>query len=368
MKRLITLALASALLVATFVPAFASADAIVIDVPQDPNASTDATASLDGIMDDMQVGTDASTPAMISEAAPTEAQMPTDPAVTTTAPTSKYVAFVGTVESVDADAMQVTVKDAMDQLLVLNISAEETLIVDNETREGAKLSDIEIGSNIYAWHAQMMTMSIPAQTPAYALVVNVAEGSVAPNFIEAEGIMKNDDGSYKVLSESQDLFVNIPADTKVDLFGTTPSVMRPGTMFIAWYDAVGMSLPAQASSADILVFPYSYDGYISVIGYDVSVNGVRIGQQACEGCASIMIPIESVARRLGFKVEVSEDGNKVTLIDGDKTVSYEGGVDTVIVDGEEYFSIAPMVLSKTMFVEYDSLMYFTNYKLAAPVM
>ena len=69
-----------------------------------------------------------------------------------------------------------------------------TPILDAETLMPVKTSDIEPSAPVYVWISQAMTMSMPPQTTAQAIIVNVPEDASAPMYVVAQAVENTDGG------------------------------------------------------------------------------------------------------------------------------------------------------------------------------
>ena len=77
--------------------------------------------------------------------------------------------------------------------IVLNITSH-TPILDAATLMPVKPSDINTESNVYVWVSQAMTMSLPPQTAAQAIIVNVPEDASAPQYVVVKDVEETEDG------------------------------------------------------------------------------------------------------------------------------------------------------------------------------
>ena len=112
----------------------------------------------------------------------------------------------GTIKSVDQESGQIVflsnesytdengaVSDSV-QEIVFNV-ADGVPIIDAQTGFPVALGDLKEGEEAYAWTAQMMTMSLPPQTPLQAMVVNLAQDTAAPQYVVVKEAERHEDGS-----------------------------------------------------------------------------------------------------------------------------------------------------------------------------
>ena len=145
------------------------------------------------------------------------------------------------------------------QQIQLNLSAD-TYYLDSKTGLAVNPdTDIKVGDEIYAYYSSAMTRSIPPQSAAYAIVVNLDEKAAPAHYLVAEAVTKNDDGSVTVLAESGTILVTIAKDTPITPYLTknivTNQEIEVGTRLFAWYDQVALSMPGQAHATKAVLLP-----------------------------------------------------------------------------------------------------------------
>ena len=99
--------------------------------------------------------------------------------------------------------------------IVLNLS-EEVHILDASTGMPVAYDDIEDGSTVYAYIGPAMTMSLPPQSTAEMLLVNVPSDFKVPDYVEVksmvtdgstgESVLTASDGTEYVLAEDCNIF------------------------------------------------------------------------------------------------------------------------------------------------------------------
>lgn len=174
------------------------------------------------------------------------------------------LAMIGTITNVDPEEKKVGIAEGevetntQDSLEAI-ISAS-TLLIDAASGRSLQLEELKEDSPVYAFVSPMMTRSIPPQSNAKALILNISEstGGVA-NYIYALQVEDTASGDLRVLNQNADLYVTIPADVKLEKLDSTEEVSRDdikaGSVLIAWYDAVAESYPAQATATRVVVCP-----------------------------------------------------------------------------------------------------------------
>ena len=138
--------------------------------------------------------------------------------------------------------------------LRLNVSSE-TVIIDAKTGASLSISDIAKGSVISAEYSENMTKSIPAQTNAYLIAVNVKKDAV--NLVTVDEVETDKDGNVVVTDNTRDLVLRILKNARVLPYRTKNIVkasdIRVGDTLVAWYDVVTMSIPAQANTEKVVI-------------------------------------------------------------------------------------------------------------------
>ena len=216
-----------------------------------------------------------------------------------------------------------TVKTADGDELVLH--TENAIVMDTQTAAAADLSALKAGESVYVYHDEAVTMSLPAQTTAYAVLTNLTDKHAPASLLTAEAVQKNDDGSVTVTCQSGALHLTIAKDASVQPFMTrnivTVDDIHVGTRFFAWFDVAATSYPAQAA-ADRVVIPGQEDSRFLVFSKD--------GSQLTEGCVAdgvAMVPVRKVAENLGYKVSWDGKTQTVILKKGETPINVQLGAD-----------------------------------------
>lgn len=282
-----------------------------------------------------------------------------------------YVQVWGKIKEVDSEYSRVEIElgGANEGTIILNVD-DNTPIIDNVTRKAVALSDLKVGDTVYAWHSRMMTMSLPPQSAAIAIVVNVAQDTAAGQLFEVESIQKTKNG-YVLLNQQQDLFVTVPANTKVKKFNSSGTVniskIKPGSKLVVWYQIVALSYPGQTGTSDVMILENSYDGYVTISSTGkITVNGAKLSTSAVDVDGTRYVPLRDIARKLGFKATWNSKTSVLTLKKGSDTLVFTANSELFTVNGDEVMTIAPFVKSKKLFVPVDALNFLGDYKVAQP--
>ena len=97
--------------------------------------------------------------------------------------------------------------------IVLKTTAD-TPVLDGMSLAPVALSEIDTAQPVYVWTAQAMTMSIPPQTTAQAIIVNVPQDASAPMYVVAQQVKTGEDGSI-VITDQDGVAWRADVDTEV---------------------------------------------------------------------------------------------------------------------------------------------------------
>lgn len=169
--------------------------------------------------------------------------------------------YFGTVASIEKDeegnVVSISLTSEENGDYVMNVS-DNTVWVDAVEKVKASQEDLAEGETIYVYHSPVSTRSLPPQSEAFAVVLNVPQDIVVGVYHEVEDIVTNGE-IFTITTDNGGLYLNVTSDTQVKDYTTGESAeignVDRGDRIIAWYDAVAMSYPGQANVSDILVLP-----------------------------------------------------------------------------------------------------------------
>ena len=196
--------------------------------------------------------------------------------------------------------------------------------VDAVTGLPMDMSKVKDGDTLYAWVGNAMTMSLPPQTSALIVVVNIPADYKVPEF-------------YKVIGTDQTVMPAIypaPERTEVNLpvaggetltipvsAQFTPWLTRqmvtvdnlvPGSQILVWKDKDG-------KVEKVLLLPYAYRGYYTMNDKgEVTVNGEKLSVNAKLSDPN-MLPLRAVAEAVNYDV-TWVGGQGATVKEGDKVI------------------------------------------------
>ncbi len=216
----------------------------------------------------------------------------------------------GTVTWLDNGGLLVENSNTSDPLHEVILHGESIICLDAVTGEPMDLKQIKDGDTIYAWVGAAMTMSLPPQATAQVIVANIPADYAVPQY-------------YEIASVTPQAMIDIyppPALTWTEVTATDGTTLRitdqaeltpyrtknivrledliPGTGILVWSDA-------QGQPERVLVFPYAYQGYVSVTEEGVViVNGGVLSQKAkVSQDGETLLPVRAAAEILGLQVK-----------------------------------------------------------------
>ena len=169
--------------------------------------------------------------------------------------------YFGTVESIEKDeegnVISISLTSEENGDYVMNVT-ENTVWVDAVEKVKASQEDLAEGDTIYVYHSPVSTRSLPPQSEAFAVVLNVPQDIAVGVYHEVEEVTTTENDT-RLLTNNGGLYLIISDETAVKDYETGEiadiSAVAEGDCVIAWYDAVAMSYPGQANVSDILVLP-----------------------------------------------------------------------------------------------------------------
>lgn len=127
--------------------------------------------------------------------------------------------------------------------MIIHAVPEHSVVVDAVNGLPTELSDLQEGESFEAYLEPAMTLSLPPQVTAYAVIVHIPEDFKAPVFvIAADAVLDTDNGKLPDAYGEQDYLL---ADgVEVQPYLTRNIVMlddiRKGTRCLAWTDEYDM--------------------------------------------------------------------------------------------------------------------------------
>lgn len=263
-------------------------------------------------------------------------------------------------------------ESAPNSKIVIKIN-EDTAIVDAVTGAAKTFADIKEGETLYAWVSSAMTRSMPPQSNAIVVVCNLPADFGSPIYAQVQKVTEREDGGTDVLMNNS-VILHLNADTELMGYKTKDvkalSDIKPGTMLLSWYSVVALSMPGQATPAKVMVFPYSYDGYVDAQPGTLSVNGEKVELAVSEAPfvheGKLMVPVRKLAEALGCTVTWNAAQPDAVTVekDGKALYSITLGADTMVREGDMVVNVATpaQANNRVTFVCLDDLLVAHNVK------
>ena len=276
-KKLVTLALATALTVSAMAPAFAN-------------------------------------PVLISEAPAADSAI-----VSQEEQAMQFAKAFGTVQEVNEQESYILVATELDEIR-FNID-ENTWLMDGQTGFPVILADLE-GKEVAVAHSMAMTMSIPAQSYAHAVIT---KGDVMPNYAVIEAVTETEDG-IRLTTENGGMWVTVAKDAQVSPFRTrnivTVQDLQPGAQVVLFYDVVAMSYPGQAYTERVVLLQPA-----DAVQEEVSETPEK---------APAMVNLREAVTGMGFDIQWDAESRTVIL--------QKGAFTATIIIGDENYGINRMLV------------------------
>lgn len=156
----------------------------------------------------------------------------------------------GTIVSVEDSA--ITVEKLLDvsdaaasapEEMVIRIDPEQSVVVDAVNGMPVDLSDLEAGEAFEAYLGPAMTMSLPPQVTAYAVIVEIPDGVKAPVYVVAEdAVMGTDNGTLLDAYGEQDYMISEDVDVEPYLTRNIVTLddIHEGSRCLVWVDQYDM--------------------------------------------------------------------------------------------------------------------------------
>lgn len=138
---------------------------------------------------------------------------------------------------------------------VMNLS-DQTVWIDSGRQTASDPATLQAGERIYVYHSSVTALSLPPQSPAFAVVRNVPEDASCARYIKVEAI-EEQEGTLRVTTDNGGMYLFIDSQTPLSAYGTDApaalSDIRAGDHIMAWYDIVALSYPGQARPVHVMV-------------------------------------------------------------------------------------------------------------------
>lgn len=224
--------------------------------------------------------------------------------------------------------------------LVLNVNTE-TIVLDSQTGVPANLEDLKAGDSIYAFHSPAMTMSLPPQSYAEAIVTNVPQDAACAMLHTVERVETAEDGGIRILTDNGGLYITAGKDTQVSPLYTKNIVhledVKAGDRVFAWYNIVLESYPGQAYTDKLVLIPSEEQDTDTAPAdsteqqYSIVLDGdMVLANKAVMKNDVAMVPLRAVAETLGCKVAWDGAAQAATITSDARTMTVTIGTDLYV--------------------------------------
>lgn len=232
----------------------------------------------------------------------------------------------------DTPRIMITAQDNENDTLILNTD-EQTLVLDAQTGDAKTLSDIGDGDMICAYVSAATTMSIPPQSYAELILINLDATALIPMYAEIDAVDGASGSENVMLTTDMDINFTVTDETQISPYLTrqliTKDTLIPGQKVLAWYSSVQETFPAQAEATKLLVFNTSYAGFIELRDSVVNTYGeLLLSGESIAFTApatpyisgdTYMIPLRKIAETLGYTVTWDNETKVATVFNTDGT-------------------------------------------------
>lgn len=199
---------------------------------------------------------------------------------------------------------------------VMNVS-EDTVWIDSGNRTASDPATLEEGEGVYVYHSPVATLSLPPQSEAYAVVRNMPQDARCASYHVAQEVQQREDGSWSILTDQGGLYIYVGENTGVSAYdGAQASLadLNPGDRFMAWYDEVLESYPAQTYASHIMLLPQVEEKPQEGARITMELDGKVPNMVGRYESGTAMVPVAAVAQALGFQVTYTPDTDQGTLV------------------------------------------------------
>ena len=124
--------------------------------------------------------------------------------------------------------------------IILNISEEDTYILDAVTGFPVALEDIKDGDTVYAYIGPAMTMSLPPMTNVTVMFANLPADAKAPDYVEVKSMITDASTSQSVLTAADGTQYTLADDCNIFPYLTRNIVtlddLVEGRKCVVWSD------------------------------------------------------------------------------------------------------------------------------------
>ena len=239
--------------------------------------------------------------------------------------------------------------------LILNLG-DRPVIVDCVSGQPVAIKD-RTGDSVAAYYGPATTRSIPPQSNAIVVMLNVTNNAFPPHYSKVESVERTAD-QVKVTVDNGSLIVMINKGTPIFPYLTrnivTLDMIDVGSKLLMWYPWVASSYPAQAAADKVLYLGAGADTQIdsaTIIKLQIgntqaTVNGATVALDAPPIISNdrTMLPVRFIAENLNCNVDW--DGNTQTVIISSESTLIRlqiGNNKAIVYRAEETLDAPPII-------------------------
>lgn len=194
---------------------------------------------------------------------------------------------------------------------------QRTVWIDSGRQAASDPATLQEGEAVYVYHSPVVCLSMPPQSEAFAVVRNVPQDGGSASYHVAEEVTQRADGSWAILTDNGGLYMYAGEQTGVSSYGgeeVTLADLAPGDPFIAWYDVVLESYPAQTYPGHIILLPQEEEAPQEGAKLTMELDGQVPNMVGRYESGTAMVPVAAVAQALGFQVTYTPGTDQGTLV------------------------------------------------------
>ena len=350
MKKALVFALAVSLALGTVTPAFA----VEGDEPTVYEEPTDDFGDLDEVTDEETDEASDDATEYVADDATDEVEETTEENGEELPALPPAIGKIGYITAYENNQLTVASLSDEEDIIVLNLS-EATVVVDAETGLPAAIADRD-SDRVKVYHAVFTTMSIPPQSPALVVAINLPENAGSPHYHVIEAIEVNEE-SASITVDNGSLIITLDSETPLTPYLTrqmvTIDTLNVGDTLLFWYEVVLTSYPGQttatramwlsaapADESDIEVADDATDEYIDIVTLPGDISDMDLPESA----VTLPLPIEP----LPLPIEPYDE------YVGIEPISIAVAGTGIMRDGIEFFPVRALAVEAGFTVTWDS--------------
>jgi len=221
-----------------------------------------------------------------------------------------------------------------------------TPCVDAATGGPLNMETVKNGDTLCVWAGPAMTMSLPPQTTAVAIVGNLPADGAAPQYAKITGPAREASGRAVKIFPIAGGALTVSDSASVTPYATknrvTLSDLTPGAQVLTWTGDDG-------AAERVLLLPYAYLGYLTAsIDGEVRVNDELLDRKGrvvqVEDMMVQYLPLRAVAEAVGYDVEWISGKGAIVSLNGTESFTVLPGSGTAQTSDGEYGLLSDCVI------------------------